>query len=98
MNYQITSDNISISPSMKSLAKDKLDKIDRILSDVNEDSKSVRVVMNKASDKDDTFEVKILLNADGKEYFSNHIDYTLESAVVNTVEELARMLRKDKKY
>lgn len=98
MNYQITSDNISLSPSMKSLALDKLQKLDRILKDIPEDSRSARVVLNKGAGDEDTFEVKIHLNAKGKEYFSNDTDYTLETAIVRTIEELARMIEKEKKY
>jgi len=98
MNYQITSDNISLSPSMKALALDKLQKLDRVLSDIPEDSRSARVVLNKGSGDEDTFEVKIHLNAKGKEYFSDDTDYTLETAIVRTIEELVRMIKKDKKY
>lgn len=96
MNYQITSDNIEMSPSMKNLAVEKFDKVDRLLAEIPEGSKSVRIVMNKSSDKEGTFTVKIHLNANGKEYFSDDTDYTLETSLVNTVEELIRMIRKDK--
>ena len=96
MNYQITSDNIQISPSMKNLATEKFEKVERLLTDIPEDSKFVRIVMNKGSDNEGKFTIKIQLNADGKEYFSDDTDYTLETAVVNTIEEIVRMIRKDK--
>jgi len=97
MIYQITSDNIDLSPSMKSLATEKLDKVDRLLSDIDPDSKSVRIVLNKGQEEG-TFTVKIHLNANGKEYFSDDTSYTLENTIINTVEEIVRMIRKDKKY
>lgn len=96
MNYQITSDNIELSPSMKSLATEKFDRADRLLSDIPEGSKSVRIVLNKG-DEEGTFHVKMHLNANGKEYFSDDTDYGLETAIVKTVEELVRMIDKDKK-
>lgn len=98
MNYQITSDNISLSPSMKALALEKLEKLDRVLKDIDENSRSARVVLNKGAGDEDTFVCKIHLNVKGKEYFSDDTDYTLETAIVRTIEELVRMIKKEKKY
>jgi len=97
MNYQITSDNIEISPSMKNLATEKFDRVDRLLNDIPEGSKSVRIVLNKGSEEG-SFDVKIHLNANGKEYFSDDVGYTLETALVNTIEEVVRMIKKDKDF
>lgn len=94
MQYQITSDNIEMSPSMKSLAEIKLKKLENKLTHVAEDLKSARVVMN--SDKDDQFLVKMLVTVKGKEYFAEEKGYTLEYALVETIDLIERELEKDK--
>jgi len=97
MNYQITSDNIDLSPSMKTLATDKFERVERLLSDYPDDTKSVRIVLNKGHEEE-TFTVKMHLLVNGKEYFSDETGYGLESVIVNTVEELFEMIKRDKKY
>ncbi len=94
MQYQITSDNIQMSPSMEALAKEKVAKLEKQLTHLSKESKMIRVVLN--SIPDDKFEVKLLINVRGKEYFAQENDFTLESALVRAVEELERMLRKEK--
>ena len=94
MNIQVTSDNIDVSPSMIELAKLKLSRIDDRFPDVPEDAKEARVVMNVLPDEN--FEVKMELIIDGKKYFSQHIDFSMETAVIETVEEIARQMEKEK--
>lgn len=94
MNYQITSDNIEMSPSMVSLAHEKLKKVEDRLANVSEDLKSFRIVMNSA--KDDQFSVKIHALVQGKEYFSEETGYTLEHAMIDAVADIERVLQKDK--
>lgn len=94
MNYQITSDNIEISNSMKVLATDKLSRLDNKLKDVPEGSKSCRVVLNTAPDN--TYEVKIEAIIDGEKFFSEEVGYTLESALILAIEELEKQLEKSK--
>jgi ribosome-associated translation inhibitor RaiA len=94
MQYQITSDNIEMSPSMINLAHDKTKKLEGRLVDVPDDLKSFRIVMN--SDKDDQFNVKIHALIRGKEYFSQELGYTLEQALIQAVSNIDRDLQKDK--
>ena len=94
MQYQITSDNIEISESMKSLALDKLEKVKSRLTDKEQEEALVRVVMNKGSG-DDEFKVKIELTFGGKKYFAQERDFVLETALIKTVSEIERMRRRD---
>lgn len=94
MQYQITSDNIQMSPSMEVLAKEKVGKLENQLKHLPEDARLIRVVMNKMPDN--TFEVKLLITVRGKEYFTDEADYLLETALVKAVDELERMLKKEK--
>lgn len=96
MKYQITSDNIQISQSMKELATEKFEKVDKFLSNIDEDSKHVRIVMNSAAEEG-TFLVKILLRANGKEYFTDETDYSLEITLTKAIEEIITKIKKDKK-
>lgn len=79
---------------MEALAQEKFSRIENRLVDVPEGSKYVRIVLNSAPA--DTFQVKIKLNVDGKEYFSDEVEYTLEGAIINAVEQIAQMMEKDK--
>ncbi len=94
MKYQITSDNIEISESMKTLAKEKFEKIESRLTEKEKESAIVRIVLNKASE-DDVFKVKIDLTLPGKKYFGQERDYSLESALIKAVGEVERMRKKD---
>ncbi len=94
MNYQITSDNIQVSESMKNLALQKMHKIESRLSHVPEDLKSARIVMNTG--KDDHFFTKIHLVIRGKDYFAEQSAYTLENSLVEAVNIIERDLQTDK--
>lgn len=94
MKYQIMSDNMSVSPSMVTLVKTKFNRISKRFSDVDEDAKFARVVLNTAPNG--MFEVKANVVIAGKEYFSDETEYNFETAVVNTVEEILQMIEKDK--
>jgi ribosome-associated translation inhibitor RaiA len=87
---------MEMTPSMETLAKQKFSRIENRAQNIPEGSKSVRIVMNTAPNE--TFEVKVKLNLNGKDYFSNETDYTLEAALIKTVEELVVMLEKDMDY
>lgn len=93
---QVTSSNIEISESMKTLAKDKLQKIEKFFDgDMNDDSHSYRVVLNKGS-AEDTFEAKVELSWMSHVWVGDATDYTLESALVKAVEDVERQYKKDK--
>lgn len=94
MQYQITSDNIQMSPSMEALAKEKVGKLENQLTHLPEDTRLIRVVMNKVPEN--MFEVKLLITVRGKEYFTDETDYVLETALIRAVDELERMLKKEK--
>ena len=94
MNYQITSDNMTVSPSMDALAKTKFERVSKRFQDVEEDAKFARVVLNTAPNE--TFHVKANITVGGREYFSDDTDYNLETAMINTVEEILQMIEKDK--
>lgn len=96
MNYQITSDNMEVSPSMEELAKDKFKRIEHRFHDVAEGSKSARIVLNTAPEG--KFLAKAHVDIDGQTYFANQTDYTLESSVIRTVEELLQMMDKEKTH
>src|SRR3989344_4208020 len=93
MTYQITSDNIDLSESMKELAKEKLSKIESRFPNLTEDEKLFRVVMNSAPNE--MFSIKVEAELGGKSYFSDETSYTLENALVATVEEIERMIKKE---
>lgn len=93
MRYQVTSDNIELSPSMTELAKAKAAKIEARIKNVPEDLKSIRIVLNKSPLE--KFSVKIEATIQGKAYFTDETSYTLENALVEAVEEIDRMLKKD---
>jgi ribosomal subunit interface protein len=94
MEYQITSDNIEVSDSMKEMALSKLSKLEPRLKDIPEDLCSFRVVMNKAPDE--MFQVKTEAIINGEQYFAEETDFTVETAMILVVEELERQLEKAK--
>jgi ribosomal subunit interface protein len=94
MQYQITSDNMQVTPSMETLTKQKFVRLEHRFKNIPEGSKSMRVVLNTAPT--DMFIVKVEILVNGKKYFSDETDYTLEGALIKTVEELVRMTEKEK--
>ena len=94
MQYQITSDNIEMSPSMETLTKEKFERLENRLANIEEGSKRARVVLNKSPNN--TFTVKANVVIKGRDYFSDETDFSLEGALIKTVEEIVHMLEKDK--
>lgn len=92
MQYQITSDNIELSPSMEVLAKEKMKVIETKLKHVYDDLKSFRIVMNTAPTNQ--FQVKIHAVVHGKEYFTDETSGTLEHALITAINELEVILGK----
>lgn len=93
MKYQITSDNISLSPSMEVLAKSKFERIEKRTKSYPEDNNFSRIVLNSAPDG--KFTVRANVKLDDKEYFSDETEFSLEGALIKTVEELLQMMEKD---
>ncbi len=96
MKYQITSDNIDLSESMKVLAVEKLQKIESKLTDKQNESSFARVVLNKAA-ADAEFKVKVELDINGKTYFAEQKDFAMETALIRTIDEALRMFEKAKR-
>ena len=96
MTYQITSDNIDLSESMKELAREKISKIESRFPNLTEDEKQFRVVMNSAPNE--KFSIKVEAKLGKKSYYSDETSFTLENALVATVEEIERMVKKDSDY
>jgi ribosome-associated translation inhibitor RaiA len=93
MKYQISSDNLELTPSMETLAKEKFERIETRTKHIPEDSCFARIVLNSAPEN--KFYVKVNLDLSGKEYFSDEEDFTLEGALIKVVEELLEMMEKD---
>jgi ribosomal subunit interface protein len=94
MVYQITSDNIEMSASMKSLAEEKLSKLENHLRDIPEDLKTIRVVLNTAPD--DQFVARVEASVYGKVYVAEESSVTLENALIEAVENVDRQYLKEK--
>ena len=93
MIYQITSDNIDLSKSMETLAKNKFERIENRTKNLPNDSCFARIVLNSAPDEQ--FEVRADLDINGKKYFSDETEFSLEAALIAVVEELLEMMEKD---
>lgn len=83
-----------MSPSMEVLAKDKIKSLENKLKHVPDEEKSLRVVLNTAPDQ--KFEVKVNLVIRGKNYFSQDVDFNLETALIDALGLVERQLKKDK--
>lgn len=93
MKYQISSDNLELTPSMDALTEEKFERIESRTKNLPEGSCFARVVLNSAPEN--KFNVKVNLDLSGKEYFSDEEDFTLEGALIKVVEELLEMMEKD---
>lgn len=96
MNLQITSDDIEMSPSMKTLAENKINKIlGKISKNTPEDLIDIRIVLNKG-DVEDTFDAKVVFQLGGMKIVGVDNNYTLESALVEAINDALRQFEKKK--
>jgi len=95
MIYQITSDNLEITESMKTLAVSKVSKLEKYFPKGTEEDLVERVVMNKGA-VENTFLVKIAMELDGKMRYGEEVSYSLEGALIGAQEALEKQLRKMK--
>jgi ribosomal subunit interface protein len=95
MIYQISSTNIDISPSMHELAKQKFSKIEHYFAHVPEDLQKVRIVMNTGQAVD-TFEVTIDLDLGTQQFYGKGVNYGLETALLEAVEDVKEQYLKGK--
>lgn len=95
MIYQISSDNLSLTPSMETLGREKTQKLEKFFPNLPPDEVKARIVLNKGS-REGMFEVKFELSVRGKRYFSQEKNFSLETAVINCVDEIERQLEKSR--
>lgn len=95
MIYQITSDNLELSESMKELAETKISKLEKFFPNTDDDLVTARIVMNKSAEED-AFKAKLELEVAGKLYFGEERDYSLESALVEAIGEVERQIEKSR--
>lgn len=94
MSLQITSDNIDLSPSMTELAKSKIAKLEHHLREASPKLVNIRVVMNTG--KNNTFITKVEMVVEGRKFYSEEERFTLESSLVETIDEVDRQYTKYK--
>lgn len=80
---------------MKALAEQKLAGLLGHIEERSRQEASIRVVMNKAQEPDKLL-AKIEAKIEGKMYFGDEADYTLESALIRAVDEIDKQYLKDK--
>lgn len=94
MNIQITSDNLEVTPSMKVLAEQKLSRLQKQISkETPQDLVDVRMVLNKA-DAEGQFEAKVEFVLGGMKFFGRAEEFSMESAVVEALNDTIRQFRK----
>ena len=94
MNIQVTSDNMEVTPSMKVLTDKKISKIISKLGEgTPEDLVDLRIVLNKG-DEEGTFTSKLVLQIGGFKIVGTGRDYTLESSLVEAVDDTLRRYKK----
>lgn len=95
MIYQITSDNLKLTESMKTLAQEKASKLERYFPNTEPDLIIARIVLNKGSEED-TFTSKVELEAAGKLYYGEENNYSLESSLIRALEEVEKQMEKNR--
>ena len=95
MPVQLLSDNMDLTPSMKVLAEQKLAVFLGHIQQRSREEATIRVVMNKSQEPDKLL-AKVEAKIEGKTYFGDDADYTLESALIRAVDEVDKQYLKDK--
>ena len=80
---------------MKVLAEQKLAVLLGHVQQRSREEATIRVVMNKSQEPDKLL-AKIEAKIEGKTYFGDDSDYTLESALIRAVDEVDKQYLKDK--
>ena len=80
---------------MKVLAEQKLSVLLGHIQQRSREEATIRVVMNKSQEPDKLL-AKIEAKIEGKTYFGDDSDYTLESALIRAVDEVDKQYLKDK--
>lgn len=80
---------------MEALGKEKAQKLEKFFPNLLADEVKARVVLNKGS-RDGMFEVKLELSVRGKKYFTQEKNFSLETAIIDCVDEIERQLEKSR--
>ena len=80
---------------MRALAEQKLTPLLTHVEQRSREEASIRVVMNKAQEQGKML-AKIEAKIDGKSYFGDEVDFTLESALIRAIDEVDKQYLKDK--
>ena len=86
---------MELTPSMKALAEQKLAVLTSHIQQKSRREAVIRIVMNKAQEPDKLL-AKIEAKIEGKTYFGDEADYTLESALIRAIDEVDKQYLKDK--
>jgi len=86
---------MELTSSMKVLAEQKLAVLLGHIQQKSREEATIRVVMNKSQEPDKLL-AKIEAKIEGKTYFGDDSDYTLESALIRAVDEVDKQYLKDK--
>lgn len=80
---------------MKALAEQKLTPLLAHVEQRGREEADIRVVMDKSDDHDKLL-VKVEATIEGKMYFGDEVDFTLESALIRAIDEVDKQYLKDK--
>jgi len=80
---------------MKALAEQKLTPLLAHVEQRSREEADIRVVMDRSDDHDKLL-VKVEATIEGKMYFGDETDFTLESALIGAVDEVDKQYLKDK--
>lgn len=94
MPYQITSNNFDLSPKLKSLLQEKLQKIEKFIPDVSEELRDIRLVFNKGQRFGYLAKIEVFIP--GITLVGRAAGFSAEGTVDEAVEEIIRQIRKFK--
>jgi len=96
MNIQITTENLEITPTFKKLITEKLEKLDQLLTDFDNDQKTASIHVTK--DKYKEYTVNFDMNLPGKNghLFAKNSHKNLLSSVVGIREQIEKQIKKYK--
>jgi ribosome-associated translation inhibitor RaiA len=94
MGYQITSTNLQLRPSTHELALEKAKKIEKVIKDVGEDLREIRLVINKGPRFG--FLVKTEVFVPNNSFIASAGGFSIEGAVDESIEEVIRQINDHK--
>ena len=94
MSLQITSDSFHLRPETAKLVSEKIKKIEKLLIDVGEELKDIRVVINKGPRFG--FVAKVELWIPSGSFVAKAGGFTIEGTLDDAIEEMASQVKKHK--